>query len=78
MTRLSSAMCHQSGSKVFVVYEPKVNKSYVDYLFNHTEKPEHIFRMASFSLPGDYSELLKTLRSNQERAEKRIKQKSPE
>lgn len=75
MTRLSATLCHESKSKVFVAYEPTISKTYLEYLFSHDSKPKKVYKMEAFSLPGDFGTLMKTLRHNQEKVEKK---ESPE
>lgn len=67
-TRLSVAIAHQDESnrdpKVFVCYEPKVPRRYLEFLFGEENVPEKTVRMNPLSFPTDFDALLRTLRVN--------------
>lgn len=67
MTRLSAAVCHQNGNKVFVAYEPMISKQYLEYLFKTGTIPAKTYKMQCLKLPPDFESLANTLQINQEK-----------
>ena len=71
MTRMSAAICHARGNKVFVAYEPTVSASYLKYMFQNEETPKKIVKMTALKLPPDFETLVSTLEINQDKVDKK-------
>lgn len=73
MTRLSAAYCYQNPTEnkqiIFVAYEPKITKRYLEYLFGENQ-PEITFKITMLNIPGDFQSLIDTIRINHEKAVK--------
>lgn len=80
MTRLSAAFCYQNtieNQVIFVAYEPKVTKRYLQYLFGD-KQPEKVYKVAMLNIPGDFQSTIDTIRINHEKAVKNfLKNQSP-
>jgi len=78
-TRLSASITATSDSKedqnVFVAYEPKINAGYMRFIFGDENRPEHIAKMQTLSLPEDYDTLLNIIRINHQKACERYNKK---
>lgn len=74
MTRLSAAICHQNGGKVFVAYEPAMSNSYLKYLFSHDKLPKKTYKMKSLKLPEEFESLINILEINQGKVDKSNKE----
>lgn len=74
MTRLSAAYCYQNptedGTIIFVAYEPKVTKRYLDYLFGKNQ-PEKTYKLTMLNIPGDFQSLVDTIQINHEKSVKK-------
>lgn len=67
-TRLSASVCYNTDHKnVFVAYEPKIDASYLRYLFGK-ETPEKTYKMQTLMMPSDFDSLIEILRTNHEKA----------
>ena len=77
MTRLSAALCHKYGNKIFVAYEPTISKSYLDYLFKNEDAPKKIYKMAALKLPPDFESLMSILEINQKKVDKKLDEEKP-
>jgi hypothetical protein len=77
MTRLSAALCHKNGNKVFVAYEPTISASYLKYLFKNEEAPKKTYKMQALKLPSDFESLMNILEINQKKVDK-PKEEKPE
>jgi len=73
MTRLSAAYCYQNplddGTVIFVAYEPKITKRYLDYLFG-TKELAKTYKVGMLNIPGDFESLMDTIQINHEKAVK--------
>jgi hypothetical protein len=74
MTRLSANLSMQhptNKGKIMVCYEPSMPKTYSRYLLgDHT--PDKIYKMQPMMLPGDFDTLVKILKIDLEKAEKKF------
>lgn len=69
MTRLSAAIAYQdSKGEVFVAYEPKLPKSYIQHIFGARVAPIKTYRMGSLPLPENFDSLVEILKTNHEKA----------
>ena len=67
-TRLSASVCFNSENKnVFVAYEPKIDASYLRYLFGK-EIPQKTYKMQTLMMPADFQSLIEILKINHEKA----------
>lgn len=78
MTRLSAALCHRYGGKVFVAYEPTISNSYLKYLFKDDELPKKTYKMQALKLPADFDSLMNILEINQNKVDTPPEDKKPE
>lgn len=68
MTRLSASISAASENKhILVVYEPRVTKSYLRYIFGDNS-PSTVIRMQSLSLPDSFDNLVNVLTVNHNKA----------
>lgn len=68
LTRLSVSASYNSDNKhIFVAYEPKLQNSYMRYLFGK-DQPERTYRMQSLSLPANFEALVTMLQLDHEKA----------
>jgi hypothetical protein len=69
MTRLSAAITHKNdeGHKVFVLYEPKMPKQYLEFIFKDN-LPKKCYRMQALPLPQDFDSLISILEINYKKA----------
>jgi len=71
MTRISAAYCYQNptegGEVIFVCYEPKASKKYVQYLFGE-KIPDKIYKLGMLNIPENFQTLMDTIKINHEKA----------
>ncbi len=68
-TRFSSNIfSNTDNAKVFVVYEKKIPKSYITFLFDDENKPTKIYRMLLLSIPESFDSLIGVLINNHNKA----------
>ena len=77
MTRLSAALCHKNGNKIFVAYEPTISQSYLKYLFKNEDAPKKTYKMAALKLPPDFESLMSILEINQKKVDKKLDEEKP-
>lgn len=77
MTRLSAALCHKNGNKIFVAYEPTISQSYLKYLFKNEDAPKKTYKMAALKLPPDFESLMSILEINQKKVDNKLDEEKP-
>jgi len=73
MTRLSAAIAHEDDNTVpvFVAYEPKIPKDYIDFIFKD-KKPAKCVRMQALPLPQNFESLVQILKINHDKAKAQL------
>lgn len=69
MTRLSAAITYKNDKNcsVFVLYEPKMPKQYLEFIFKD-KLPKKCYRMQALPLPQDFDTLISILEINYKKA----------
>lgn len=72
-TRLSASVCFNSDNKdVFVAYEPKIDATYLRYLFGK-ELPAKTYKMQPLMMPSEFESLIELLKINHDKAVAKFK-----
>lgn len=72
-TRLSASVCFNSDNKnVFVAYEPKIDATYLRYLFGK-ELPVKTYKMQPLMMPAEFESLIELLKINHDKAVAKFK-----